>query len=746
MQKNSWKKEPLNANRLPVKTLKADRAFHKALIGNKGDYWETMGCGTSGQNNLLSDSEKGHMLTDASSQAFKAAVLIQRWYRRYVARLEMRRRCTWRIFQSIEYSGEQDHLKLNHFFDYLVDQFMSSNSKDRDFINRVFSENEIPKDPKLDKACNYEVIQVPEYYKGPHLSFPLSPDDATVLLDAFKKEQQLHARYVLKLFHETLKHLSQLPNISNVSTCYSEEITVCGDLHGQLNDLFLIFYKNGLPSPQKRYVFNGDFVDRGKQSIEILIILFAFLLIYPKEVHLNRGNHEDYMINLRYGFTKEVMRKYREHGTKILKLLRHVFSSLPLATLIDQKVLIVHGGVSDMTDLEQLAQVDRRKIFSLLTQRRKSEKFLRPKEVATAGISDVSQQPSFFKRVQQSVIDDLQSCRRLAGLVQNRGLETSTSTPLASVSEVDVKSYESVEVEQSEIKQVIDILWSDPHPHEGCRMNGERGGGCYFGPDVTENILQKHGLQLLIRSHECKPEGYEFCHNRKVITIFSASNYYAIGSNRGAYLKLGPDLIPHFVQYQGGKMAAQLTMTQRITRVEETAYQALRERMFAHRSDLIAAFKSIDKKRSGVITLSDWATAVESILHLGLPWRMLRPQLVPRLVSGKLDYNLWLKDIAMEQKSINQERIQSSLLETIYRNLANLETIFNIIDSDHSGLISFEEFHQTWKLFSTHMNIEISESSISDLARSIDFNKDGNIDFNEFLEAFRISTHAQTAD
>ena len=51
---------------------------------------------------------------------------------------------------------------------------------------------------------------------------------------------------------------------------------------------------------------------------------------------------------------------------------------------------------------------------------------------------------------------------------------------------------------------------------EGCRANTVRGGGCYFGPNVTERLLQKYHLQFLIRSHECKPEGYEFCHSRKV--------------------------------------------------------------------------------------------------------------------------------------------------------------------------------------------------------------------------------------
>ncbi|NWS15328.1 PPE2 phosphatase, partial [Pachyramphus minor] len=135
----------------------------------------------------------------------------------------------------------------------------------------------------------------------------------------------LHARYVLNLLHETRKHLKQLPNINHVSTCYSEEVTVCGDLHGQLDDLFLIFYKNGLPSPSKSYVFNGDFVDRGKQSLEILIVLFTFLLIYPKEVHLNRGNHEDHMVNLRYGFCVGLSAMSRGHGKKILRMFRNVF-------------------------------------------------------------------------------------------------------------------------------------------------------------------------------------------------------------------------------------------------------------------------------------------------------------------------------------------------------------------------------------------------------------------------------------
>ncbi|EFB28511.1 hypothetical protein PANDA_007806, partial [Ailuropoda melanoleuca] len=688
--------------------------------------------------------------------AFRAAALIQRWYRRYVARLEMRRHCTWRIFQSIEYAGQQDQVKLHDFFSYLVEHFTPSSNHERDFLNRVFTEERFPQDAEMEKFSDYKSIEVPDNYTGPRLSFPLLPDHAAALVEAFRRKQQLHARYVLNLLHETRKHLEQLPNITRVSTCYSEEVTVCGDLHGQLDDLIFIFYKkNGLPSPERAYVFNGDFVDRGKDSVEILMVLFAFMLVYPKEFHLNRGNHEDHMVNLRYGFTKEVMHKYKTHGKKILKTLQDVFCWLPLATLVDEKVLILHGGVSDMTDLELLAKLDRHKIVSTLRRKTRKENGKQAtKEKATPPSGAGRPTPWFLPQTRSLPASPLRlgasgapragrssrtwsqdRCRRQAGLP----VSPAQGEPLLCTPEADSEAEEPPEPTQEEWKQVVDILWSDPMTQDGCKANTIRGGGCYFGPNVTEQLLQKYNLQFLIRSHECKPEGYEFCHSRKVLTIFSASNYYEVGSNRGAYVKLGPALTPYIVQYQANEATHTLTMRQRqglISRVEEAALRSLREKLFAHSSDLLGEFKKHDADKTGFITLSDWAEAVESVLRLGLPWRMLRPQLVRSSTDNTLEYRSWLEDLAKEQ--LSHENIQSSLLETLYQNRSNLETIFRIIDSDHSGFISLDEFRQTWKLFSSHMNVDITDDCICDLARSIDFNKDGHIDINEFLEAFRL--------
>ncbi|XP_072261600.1 serine/threonine-protein phosphatase with EF-hands 2 isoform X2 [Pyxicephalus adspersus] len=746
-----------------------------------------MGCGTSStpppRNHSIHKSKKGSIAPRGT--AFKSAVLIQRWYRRYVAQLEVRRRCTWSIFQSIEYTGEQDQIKLYDFFNFLMDHF-TPDSKERNFICRMFTEEENLKETELEKYCDYEFIEVPETYIGPKLTFPLKPSHAAALVEAFKQKQQLHARYVLQLLIETRKHLKQLPNIKRITTSYSKEITICGDLHGRLDDLFLIFYKNGLPSAEKPYIFNGDFVDRGRQSVEILMILFAFLLVYPKAVHLNRGNHEDYMVNLRYGFTKEVMKKYKVHGKKILKMLQTVFSWLPLAAVIDQKILITHGGVSDSTDLEILSKIERHKFASTLRPRKKKDKTAKTEEktdqgkctngentlpVASSwqpprsGSFSYSSSPSLLpnykgkrsasspttmtidrkeisKRVREAVDKELVKYRRQVGIT-----DTITGPDsLVSVSDSESESGEMQEydMDTEERKQIVDILWSDPIPQDGCKSNTVRGGGCYFGPDVTEKILQKHGLQMLIRSHECKQEGYEFCHNGKVLTIFSASNYYEVGSNKGAYVKLGPDLVPHFVQYQANKTTNTLTMRQRVSTVEESALRALREKLFAHKSVLLKEFKKYDVKRTGYITLNDWATALEAVLKLGLPWRMLRPQLVRTTTDGLLKYKQWFDELSMCQPI--RENIQSSLLEALYRNRSDLETIFRIIDSDSSGLISFEEFHHTWKLLSSHLNIEVGDEAIANMARSIDFNKDGNIDINEFLEAFRLADRPHAED
>merc|ERR1719201_766101 len=93
-----------------------------------------------------------------------------------------------------------------------------------------------------------------------------------------------------------------------------------------------------------------------------------------------------------------------------------------------------------------------------------------------------------------------------------------------------------------------EILWSDPQPEPG-RAPSQRGTGVRFGPDVTKQFLKMNGLELLIRSHECKDEGYEVEHGGETITIFSAPNYCDQMGNKGAFIRMDADLEPKYTTY-----------------------------------------------------------------------------------------------------------------------------------------------------------------------------------------------------
>ena len=133
-------------------------------------------------------------------------------------------------------------------------------------------------------------------------------------------------------------------------------ITVCGDIHGQYPDLLKLFEIGGFP-PEKNYIFMGDYVDRGKQSIECICLLLCYKIKYDENFFILRGNHESGAINRIYGFFDECKRRY---NVKLWKCFVDLFNCLPIAASIDDKIFIVHGGLSpELKTLEQLQKIMR---------------------------------------------------------------------------------------------------------------------------------------------------------------------------------------------------------------------------------------------------------------------------------------------------------------------------------------------------------------------------------------------------
>merc|ERR1711881_792422 len=110
---------------------------------------------------------------------------------------------------------------------------------------------------------------------------------------------------------------------------------------GQLID------QNGWPCEKNPYVFNGDFVDRGPMSIEVILTIFVFKLCFPKHVYMNRGNHEANQIAMMYGFWNECIQKYDD---EIYQGFVDIFDVLPLGMRVtnadsQKKIFICHGGL-----------------------------------------------------------------------------------------------------------------------------------------------------------------------------------------------------------------------------------------------------------------------------------------------------------------------------------------------------------------------------------------------------------------
>ena len=125
-----------------------------------------------------------------------------------------------------------------------------------------------------------------------------------------KEEKVIHRKCAYRLVLEMTEILKKKNTVEYIDESEAKEFTVCGDVHGQFYDLLNIWEINGYPSEENPYLFNGDFVDRGSWSVECILALFAWKLLYPTKVHLSRGNHETKNMNKLYGFEGEVRKKF----------------------------------------------------------------------------------------------------------------------------------------------------------------------------------------------------------------------------------------------------------------------------------------------------------------------------------------------------------------------------------------------------------------------------------------------------
>lgn len=234
---------------------------------------------------------------------------------------------------------------------------------------------------------------------------------------------------------------------------------VFGDVHGQLRDLLILLDRFGTPGDGPSFVWNGDFVDRGQHQVEVVGLLLALKVAHPEVVWLNRGNHEDAVMNDKYGFRKACSEALGPRGEEIYVAIQFVFGWLPLGSLIGNRILVVHGGVGDGNwSLEQLRGVQR---------------------------------PLGHKQLQSA-------------------------------------------------DWIWNILWSDPI-EEDCNQGSMFGvhesprgkAAKRFGWNITQQFCAKEGLDMVVRSHQAKKDGFGFdvMHDDCLMRVFSARDYERNGND-----------------------------------------------------------------------------------------------------------------------------------------------------------------------------------------------------------------------
>ncbi|KAH9054197.1 phosphoprotein phosphatase [Lactarius vividus] len=184
-------------------------------------------------------------------------------------------------------------------------------------------------------ACDVE-----KNYEGPRLEttdegkFEITIEFIRSMLQWFKDGKALPRRYAWEIVLGAHDHFAKEESLVDVKVDKGVTIDVIGDVHGQFFDVLHLLSLTGEPSKDHILLMNGDLVDRGSWSVEVILTAFALKWLFPERMFINRGNHEAKEMNRTYGFEGEAKHKHGEQTYKACPLFAHVFTTLPLATLV----------------------------------------------------------------------------------------------------------------------------------------------------------------------------------------------------------------------------------------------------------------------------------------------------------------------------------------------------------------------------------------------------------------------------
>ena len=313
------------------------------------------------------EEEEDHMMkhVDASSISFQVKAALER-------NDEIQRiRCAQILFDLHSLATEQTKLKRRQ----TVRKMWKFVKRHTQFQSDDDTDDDAPVEEKeqdgIDMASRRNTKEGEISLRNINL-LQLSHKDAQDLIEEISKGKLLTESSLEALFDAAEVALCRDPTLINLKE-REEKISVVGDLHGSLyslqHALEVIGPIGGIEG--RTVVFDGDFVDRGSESLEVICILLLLKLAYPNHVYLLRGNHEDTLVASAYGFHDELIAKYGEEAMDIIwDSVNAVFCALPLGA-VTKSAAILHGGIPSeeftLDDLKNITTQERCAIKTIMS-------------------------------------------------------------------------------------------------------------------------------------------------------------------------------------------------------------------------------------------------------------------------------------------------------------------------------------------------------------------------------------------
>ncbi|KAL3917434.1 MAG: hypothetical protein SGILL_004714 [Bacillariaceae sp.] len=596
----------------------------------------------------------------------------------------------------------------------------------------------------------------------------LTPTQATAKIAAFRDGKRIKSGALMMLIQTAIELIGQEETVVDLRKLEPtpQKLTVVGDLHGSLSCLMNVLRLVGIGvekdendntvpplDPARVIVFDGDYVDRGKNSLEVIATLCLLKLSHPKNVFLLRGNHEDTMTASTYGFRDEIDDKY---GPTVGDMLWHefgnLFASFPIIAR-SNVAAIMHGGIP----AEDFHLDSVNKISSALRC-----------ELTTVAdpIDDIELLVQGFLWSDPTTDDGLYFSDRGAGYhfgndISRNFLKTHGLKYIIRAHEPFESGSNHQDIEDNG-KAVITVFSTANYPcGQGSNMgavlhldettqeyetvqfkfdagNEQNGASAYemlLRPFIDEN---KSKLTKAFRKVQNNDNGY--------ITIQQWAEVVAEALELPdvPWIELQPEMAPTVENNWIDWWSFLDNAGTPIPHLERLRVEDL-ELLHQHKDKFLNIFQVLDTDRSGTISKEEFVTGIET-LNDEIPDDQKKMQNAAELfhvfdVDGdqQISIDEFVDAIANSSTMQNvTDSLNPEQVETLHSNHEMLLTAFRYLDTDHSGTIDREEFHRGIDALNNRLPERQKLGDPAELFDLLDSDGNGVIDLNEFNRMFLV--------